>query len=199
MSQLSGWENFYVIVGSSAGALIGLTFVAVTLISEVRLRGARLGIDAFNTPTVVHFGAVLFVASLLSAPWPSLIPPTLILVACGLAGAIYSAVVGRRQGRMGRVTGYIPVLEDWLWYVAFPFVAYAALAVVPLAALLLTRSPAMALFAVGTVLVLLLFLGIHNAWDLVTFIAVEHRDRQDEQSERKVGTDQSPKRDARVD
>jgi len=35
MSALSGWENFYVIVGSSAGALIGLQFVVITLIAEI--------------------------------------------------------------------------------------------------------------------------------------------------------------------
>ena len=33
MTLLSGWENFYVI-GSSAGVLIGLQFVVVTLIAE---------------------------------------------------------------------------------------------------------------------------------------------------------------------
>jgi len=33
MTELAGWENFYVIVGSSAGALIGLQFVVITLIA----------------------------------------------------------------------------------------------------------------------------------------------------------------------
>ncbi|MFZ1072124.1 MAG: hypothetical protein WAO21_01690 [Verrucomicrobiia bacterium] len=36
MTALDGWENFYVIVGSSAGALIGLQFVVITLIKETR-------------------------------------------------------------------------------------------------------------------------------------------------------------------
>jgi hypothetical protein len=188
MALLGGWENFYVIVGSSAGALIGLTFVAVTLIGEARVRGARQGIDAFNTPTVVHFGAVLFAASLLSAPWPSLLPPAFILGVCGLAGLLYTVVVALRQLHMNRSTIYTPVMEDWLWYVACPFVTYAALMV---AALLLTGDPAVALFAVGAVLVLLLFLGIHNAWDLVTYIAVEHLEQSDEQRERKAGTDET--------
>ena len=34
MTALAEWENFYVIVGSSAGALIGLQVVVITLISE---------------------------------------------------------------------------------------------------------------------------------------------------------------------
>ena len=37
MTALSGWENFYVIVGSSAGALIGLQFVVMTLIADMPL------------------------------------------------------------------------------------------------------------------------------------------------------------------
>jgi hypothetical protein len=35
MTAIAGWENFYVIVGSSAGALIGLQFVVITLLSTV--------------------------------------------------------------------------------------------------------------------------------------------------------------------
>lgn len=33
MTALAGWENFYVVVGSSAGALIGLQFVVITLLA----------------------------------------------------------------------------------------------------------------------------------------------------------------------
>ena len=41
MTALDGWENFYVIVGSSAGALIGLQFVVIALIAETP--NARIG------------------------------------------------------------------------------------------------------------------------------------------------------------
>ena len=70
MTALAGWENFYVIVGSSAGALIGLQFVAITLIANrpVVTDQAQAG-DAFATPTVVHFGAVLLLSATASAPW----------------------------------------------------------------------------------------------------------------------------------
>ena len=40
MTALAGWENFYVIVGSSAGALIGLQFVVITLIADTPLARA---------------------------------------------------------------------------------------------------------------------------------------------------------------
>ena len=70
MTELSAWQNFYVIVGSSAGALIGLQFVVLSLISSgPAVRGAAQAGDAFATPTIVHFCAVLGIAGIISAPW----------------------------------------------------------------------------------------------------------------------------------
>ncbi len=44
MSELTEWNSFYVIVGSSAGALIGLQFVVLALIAErPPLRAAEAG------------------------------------------------------------------------------------------------------------------------------------------------------------
>ena len=51
MSELAKWDDFYVIVGSAAGALIGLQFVVITLIAEDRLPGRRMLAAAFGTPT----------------------------------------------------------------------------------------------------------------------------------------------------
>jgi hypothetical protein len=59
MTALAGWENFYVIVGSAAGALIGLEFVVVTLIADSPTLRVVEGFAAFATPTIVHFGVVL--------------------------------------------------------------------------------------------------------------------------------------------
>jgi hypothetical protein len=59
MTALAGWENFYVIVGSSAGALIGLQFVVITLGGDTPIaHGLAQASGAFVTPTIVHFGAV---------------------------------------------------------------------------------------------------------------------------------------------
>ena len=69
MAPLAGWEDFYVIVGSSAGALIGLQFVVITLIANTPVaRADAQATGAFATPSVVHFGAVLFLSALVSAP-----------------------------------------------------------------------------------------------------------------------------------
>ena len=39
-SALIPWDNFYVIVGSSAAALTGLQFVVITLVAETRKQTA---------------------------------------------------------------------------------------------------------------------------------------------------------------
>jgi hypothetical protein len=174
MTPLSAWESFYVIVGPSAAVLTGLTFVAVTLAAELQLRGQREGIPAYNTPTIVHLGAVLFACALLSAPWPHLAPPAVILGLCGLAGLIYALIVTVRLRRFGQ---YAPVLEDWLANAAGPLAAYVALVV---GAALLPGKPEVGLFIIGGALALLMLLGIHNTWDVVTYMAAERARRGDE-------------------
>jgi hypothetical protein len=71
---------------------------------------------------------------------------------------------------------YQPVLSDWLWNTVLPLVSYAALVV---AAIVLPSQPVPALFVIGAVTMLLLFIGIHNAWDVVTYTAFERSQPQD--------------------
>ena len=56
---LSAWQNFYVIVGPSGAALIGVQFVVIALIANTRKCADGESIDAFGTLTVVHFGGAL--------------------------------------------------------------------------------------------------------------------------------------------
>src|SRR6266699_5877851 len=167
VSPLPTWQNFYVITGSAAAALTGLMFVVITLIARARMRRSSETVGAFGTPTVVHFCAALLVAAILSAPWQALWYAGLLLGLAGLGGVTYVVIVVRRARRQ---TDYQPVLEDWLWYTVFPLVSYTALLV---AAIVLPGNPAPALFVIGAGTVLLLFTGIHNAWDTVTYLAIE--------------------------
>ena len=162
---LSSWESFYVIVGSSGAALTGLQFVVVTLVADSTLTTGTRELDAFATPTVVHFCVVLFIAAALSAPWPSMFGPDLLLAGCGLYGIAYVATIVRRARLQ---TGYQPVAEDWIWHMILPAVAYASLIV---SAAILSRHAELSLFIAAGVSVLLLFIGIHNAWDTVTYVA----------------------------
>ncbi|HLG65717.1 MAG TPA: hypothetical protein VKY19_27600 [Ktedonosporobacter sp.] len=167
-SPLTGWENFYVIIGSAAAALTGLMFVVITLIASVQARRSSGAVATFSTPNVVHFCAALFLATTLSAPWQTLWQPGLLLGLCGLWGMTYTVIVIRRSHRQ---TDYKLVLEDWLGHVIFPLISYTILVV---AAILLPGNPRPTLFGIAAVMVLLLFIGIHNAWDTVTYITVEY-------------------------
>ena len=174
--MFTAWQNFYIIVGSSAGALTGLTFVAVTLMRGRQAQGVSRAVAAYTTPTVVHFGAALFVCAVLSVPWPALAPVAFLLGLSGLGGIAYVGVVVRRIRQLDL---YEAVLEDWVWRGILPLVAYAGLVVA--APLLRPGSATLALFGVGAAVVLLVFIGIHNAWDEVTYIAVELPHRLDDQ------------------
>ena len=70
---------------------------------------------------------------------------------------------------------YQPVLSDWLWYTVLPLVSYTALVV---AALLLPIQPVSALFVIAAATILLLFIGIHNAWDVVTYTVFERSQQE---------------------
>jgi hypothetical protein len=166
LAPLAGWESFYVIVGSSAAALTGLQFVVIALINDLHTRSSGDTIGAFGTPTVVHFCIALLTSSVLSAPWRTLGSPALVLGATGLAGLLYAAIVIRRALRQ---KGYKPVFEDWLFHAALPTVAYGSIVGGALGMLAHTE---VALFAIAAATLLLVFIGIHNAWDTVTWITL---------------------------
>src|SRR2546430_16352025 len=116
-SPLAGWENFYVIIGSSAGGLTGLTFVVIALIRDAA-RVQPAGLHAFVTPTIVHFGAALALAAYLSMPHQSV--PTLSagVGVVGLGGLSYGGLLGaplRPPGGRHR-----PVREGWVLECGLP-------------------------------------------------------------------------------
>jgi hypothetical protein len=180
---LSLWENFYVIVGSSAGALTGLQFVVVALIPDSQTRAAEHEINTFATPTIVLFGFVLLVSAILSAPWPSMLLVATTLWVSGGLGILYSLIVLRRARR---TTVYKPVLEDWLWYCIFPLFGYLLIVV---SAGFLVAYPRVGLFGVGSAALVLLFVGIHNAWDSAMFIAISNQAPQGESSSPAQGSE----------
>jgi hypothetical protein len=152
------------IVGSSAGALIGLQFVVMTLVANMPItRGDAQAGDTFTTPTVVHFGAVLLLSAVGSAPWDGIAAVAALWGLVGLGGIVFVVLVARR---MRSQTTYQAVFEDRLFHLLLPFAAYAMLAASACAAY---SHPHPALFLTGAAALLLLFVGIHNAWDIVTY------------------------------
>ena len=167
---LHEWETFYVIVGSSAAALTGLMFVVIALSAERRRLVAEGGAEALNsfaTPTVVHFCAALLIAAFVTTPRQSIGSLACCLLAVGAAGFVYSGMVAVRAARQ---RAYVPVLSDWVWHVVLPMLTYLSLLIT---VIVMRRAPAGALYGVEACELLLLFIGIHNAWDAAVWIATQ--------------------------
>ncbi|HXQ29005.1 MAG TPA: hypothetical protein VN848_07020 [Gemmatimonadales bacterium] len=136
---------------------------------------------AFTTPSVVHFGVVLLLSALASAPWNGVAGIALLWGVVGVSGFLYTAFVARR---LRAQTVYKPVLEDWLFHMWFPSAAYATLTV---AACIVCNHARAALFLVAAASLLLLFIGIHNAWDTVTHLVFVRRQAGRDDGERRGG------------
>lgn len=163
---LAPWSNFYVITGSAAAGLTGLMFVVITLVAGVE-RSLRRGdgIATFSTPTVVHFCVALLLSAVLSAPWHSLRHTGVIVGFTGVYGVVYVLHIIYMTMRQ---TTYEPEIEDWIWYSLLPLLTYLAIVG---CALLFVMSPVNAMVGLAACVLVLIFIGIHNAWDVVTYIA----------------------------
>jgi hypothetical protein len=170
MTLLSEWQNFYVIVGSAAGGLTGLQFVVMALMADIPpMEHESQAIPVFSTPSIVNFGAVLSLAAVLAMPWHSLTPISIILSVAGAAGILYTAYTG---WRFRQQRAYKPVFEDYFYRVMLPIIGYAALCAAGFVAKTHERA---ALFQVAAVALMLLFVGIHDAWDNATYLVFYKR------------------------
>jgi len=170
-TALTEWTDFYLITGGAAAALTGLQFVVQTLLASDSLRSTtakdpETAIGAFGTPTVVHFTLALVLSAMMCVPWPGYGPLRVTLGIVALGALVYSASVLQRAAQQ---RAYTPVFEDWLWHIILPIAAYLK---VLACALFFGRGEAWELFAVAAATVLLLCVGIHNAWDTVTWLTI---------------------------
>ncbi len=171
MTTISEWGTFYEVLGSASAALTGLQFITIALLADMPIRKAdeaEAG-DAFATPTTVHFVSALFLAATGAAPWHDLRPAAALWGVTGVAGLVYTGVVMRR---MRTQRAYQPVAEDWAFHAALPLLAYATLTG---AAFAVRAHAAAALIAMPTSALALLLIGVHNAWDNVTFLSLRKR------------------------
>jgi hypothetical protein len=163
LAPLATWQTFYILIGTAAATLTGLMFIVVTLLAGLRERVPLSSevFATFNTPNVVHFGLVLLVAAIRSAPWQALWPAGVLLGLCGLGGNLrrHRAPACAPAVRLSTGAGRLAV-------------SYC------LAAGLLRRPR----HRRGNLL--LLFVGIHNAWDNVTFIAIDLSQRENTRQEK---------------
>jgi hypothetical protein len=172
---IDSWDNFYVIIGSSAAGLTGLTFVVIALASDaMQLR--MWGLRTFVTPVVMHFGSALWLSALLCVPGQTAMSLSVCMFVSGAILSVYGGATVYRMYR-GRKE-YRPVIEDWIWNATLPLLCYLALLVT---GVWLLRQPAVALYFVGASALGLLFIGIHNVWDLAVWITIERPSVQEQQ------------------
>lgn len=166
-SLLAGWDNFYVIAGGAAGGLTGLTFVVISLAADAH-RLKHVAVRAFVTPTIVHFGVVLALAAYLTMPRHTVLTLSLGLGVVGLTGLVYMATIA---AAIHSLKGdYVPVLEDWVWNVILPTLCFCALLAT---SFLLSSSPKECLYGVAAAIMLLMIVGIHNAWDIAVWNSIK--------------------------
>jgi hypothetical protein len=167
-TPLAGWDNFYVIVGSAAGGLTGLTFVVIALIRDVMRGVPPGGLGAFVTPTIVHFCGVLSLAAFVSIPRQNLTTLSVGLGVAGAAGILYGLRIASHMRNHTSASNYVPVREDWIYNVILPTLAYAVLLAM---AGLLWYERTEALCGVAAATLGLLLIGIRNAWDIAVWMS----------------------------
>jgi hypothetical protein len=169
-AAIQQWHDFYVLLGGAAATLVGLTFVAASIGAGAMTSSHEAGLNAFITPTVVHFAAILGAALLVLVPFASVVGLGTVLFAEGIAGIVYSVSV-LLHIRRSEFNASV-VFSDRVWYALAPIVAYAVLTGAA-AALVMGHGASLALLAGG--LGLLLCAGIRNAWDMALWIMMRPR------------------------
>src|SRR5712691_2260650 len=129
----------------------------------------------FRHRASAHFAVVLLLSAIISAPWHTIGAVGVVWGLMGISGIVYALIVARR---MRLQTAYRPVFEDWLFHALLPLAAYGILAVSAYVAQSHARP---ALFLVAAATLLLLFVGIHNAWDAVTYHVLVRQTERDEE------------------
>jgi hypothetical protein len=176
MKILEGWDNFYVILGSAAAGLIGLTFVVIALVSDAP-RAHPAGMQGYIKPTIVHFGTVFALSAYMSIPHQTIVSLSAGLAICGTGGVVYAAVIANGLHRFA--AQYVPVVEDWVWHVILPTLDYAMLLGV---GCLIWYRMQLALYCVAAALTLLLFIGIHNAFDVAVSVTAQKQKDNSQQA-----------------
>src|SRR5882762_212467 len=91
-------------------------------------------------------------------------PLALLLALASVAGIAYLLWVrGQHHWREGKLDA-----EDWVFFIGLPFLSYVLLLA---AAIAVWRDSALGAPTLAFVTLLLLVVGIHNAWDLVIWLA----------------------------
>jgi len=163
---LRSWHDFFIMAGTGAATLVGAMFVVASVASGFLTKENASATRVFMTPIVIHLSTVILACVLAMLPVLEWFSFALLLGAGGVAGLVYSSLVGlhvnRRTGDRG----------DRIWYAVIPILAYTAMIA---AAMLAYLRLAASLEALAVALIIVLVAGIRNAWDLILFYITNAR------------------------
>lgn len=165
------WHDFYALIGTASVTLVGLMFVAASIGAGVFTREHQAGIRSFLSPRVVHFSEVLVICLLATIPTQTWLSLGVLQTGAGAIGLAYSGWTWRRMMKHGIIASID--VADRLWYALLPIVAYL---LVTAAGVSLLRQSQRSFDILALALILLLLLGIRNAWDMTVWI-IDRRQR----------------------
>jgi hypothetical protein len=163
---IEDWHDFDLLVGTAAATLVGLMFVAASIGASIYTEKNRPGMQAFISPTVVHFTSVLVLALLALVPTHEWLTLAGLLALVGVAGGVYSANLWMQLFVRRR---FDVDIVDRLFYAALPSLGYLLLL---LAAFFLLRQSEAGLDLLAAAQITLLLAGIRNAWDMMIWIVI---------------------------
>jgi hypothetical protein len=166
LDLLRAWHDFYVLVGTASATLVGLMFIAASVGAQIFKEENRGAMEAFISPTVVHFSTTLFVSILATVPVSSGLPLAALFLTLGLAGFAFSL---RVWFQLLVRRSYKVDLIDRVFYALIPCVGQL---LVPVAGATLLVRPALGLDCLAGATIVLLFAGIRNAWDMTMWIVI---------------------------
>jgi hypothetical protein len=165
--MFEGWENFYLIVGPAAGALIGLMFVVVTLTAGRERDQTERGKHLYTSPIVWHLAVVLLLSG--AAVAPAISPKGFGVLTGGVALLGFLMGVRSTVGiARSQITGPENNMFDTWWYGVIPAIVYCGLGAAAAAVL---AGWSWSADGVAAALMALLLVSVHAEWDLVTFLA----------------------------
>jgi hypothetical protein len=167
---LQAWHDFYILTGTIAGALVGLQFVSSSLAASILPKQDKASISAFVTPTIIHFTAVAVTASVLTIPLPGEVGLGILLGLISLVGLWVVLQPARNLWVRRRQQPVKPV--HLAWYVGLPMCCYLTIGITALTLLAGGLPP---LLPQGLAIILLLVIGIRNAWDLFIWIYAQRQ------------------------
>ncbi len=164
---LRDWHDFYLLIGTASATLVGLMFVAASIGASLFTMDKQTAMSAFIGATVVHFSSVLFICIMAAIPAHTFATLGGLIAAGGLAGLIYSGRIWV-QIFIRRAFATIDVM-DRLFYGVIPVLGYLLVTFAGGALLMRSRlSPE----ALAVAVIVLLFAGIHNAWDMMSWMVL---------------------------